>query len=124
MFMRPTLALLLPLLLLGNAADASWKFPTRVRYELGSGFTPWTNADVLFVTGNELNRVSTNTQLRAADARFAVIPTTDGELNVVRLSGFVACSTVFTSDCVPGGRADGFDGKGRHWQLCTNTKCD
>ncbi|MGN6148608.1 MAG: hypothetical protein ACTHPD_08730 [Rhizomicrobium sp.] len=122
--MRRLIALALPLLFLVGPADASWKFPTRVRYEVGSGFTPWANANVLFVTGNELNRVATNTQLRPAEARFAVIPMTDGELNIVRLSGFVACGSAFTADCIPGGRADGFDGKGRHWQLCTHAKCD
>lgn len=122
--MRKLLVLVLPLFVVCGAAHASWKFPARVRYEMGDGFTSWTNANVLFVTGSELNRVSTSATPHAADGRFAVIPMTDGELNIVTLSGFVPCSSGFTSACFPGGRADGFDGQGRHWQLCTNAKCD
>jgi hypothetical protein len=122
--MRRLLAFVLPLLFLAGAADASWKFPTRARFDAGDGFTPWTNANVLFATGRELNRVSTNTVPYPSDGRFAVVPMTDGELNVVRLSGFVSCGSSFTPSCILNGRADGFDGKARHWQLCTNPKCD
>ena len=122
--MRRLLAFVLPLLFLAGAADASWKFPTRVRFDAGDGFTPWTNANVLFVTGRELNRVSTNVAPYPENGRFAVVPMTDGELKVVRLSGFVACGSSFTASCLMEGRADAFDGKGRHWQLCTNPKCD
>lgn len=123
--MKKTMLLLLSLLLLANSADAAWKRPTKVRYETGNGFQPWTIANVAFATGNELNRTApSGAQYRAVDGRFAVIPMDNGEFNVVRLSGYAACGANFTLDCLPGGRADGFDGTGRHWQLCTNATCN
>jgi len=122
--MRKLLALVIPLLILASTAHANWKLPAHVRYEMGDGFTPWTTANVLFVTGGELNRVATNTKPYPLDGRFAVIPMTDGELNIVTLSGAMPCGGAFTAGCMPDGRADGFDGKGRHWQVCTNVKCD
>lgn len=124
--MKTTLALVLPCLLLGSVhAEAAWKRPAQVRYETDAGFTPWTTANVAFATGRELNRTAAiGAQYNSEDGRFAVIPMTDGKYNVVRLSGYAACGLGFTSDCLPGGRADGFDGSGRHWQLCTNPKCN
>lgn len=104
-------------------AEAGWKTPAKVRYEQGSGYTPWTTSSVTFATGHELNRVSTTTQINPDDARFMVIPMATGEFNVVRLSGYAACSTGFTATCLPGGRGDGFDGSGRHWQVCLNDVC-
>jgi hypothetical protein len=57
--MKKIIALILPLLLLGTAAaNAAWKFPAKVRFETGAGFSPWTKADVAFAMGGELNRVS------------------------------------------------------------------
>ena len=124
--MKKMYALVIPLVLFGSAgADAAWKRPTQVRYETDSGFTPWTNANVAFATGRELNRTAApGAPYRAADGRFAVIPMNNGEFNVVRLSGYAPCGLGFTPDCLPGGRSDGFDGTGRHWQICTNPKCD
>jgi hypothetical protein len=114
----------LALTLSASSALASWKFPAQVRSEDGDGFTPWTRATVLFATGNELNRVTPGLKYEGVDGRYAVIPMTSGEYNVVRLSGYVNCGSTFTPACLPGGRADGFDGQGHHWQVCTNPKCD
>lgn len=124
--MKKMIAGMLPLLFLATAgAEAAWKRPTQVRYETGSGFKPWTMANVAFATGGELNRTAPRgAQYRVVDGRFAVIPMDNGEFNVVRLSGFAACGAGFTPDCLPGGRADGFDGTGRHWQFCTHAKCN
>lgn len=123
--MNKPLLLLLPLLMLcTTSAEAGWKTSAKVRYEQSAGFTSWTNATVTFATGRELNRVATNGQLNPDDARFAVIPMTSGELDVVRLSGFAACNAGFTAACLPDGRADGFDGSGRHWQVCLNDVCE
>lgn len=124
--MKKTIALMLPLLLLSTmGADAAWKRPTQVRYESGNGFTPWTVANVAFATGTELNRTApSGAQYRTPDGRFAVIPMNNGEFNVVRLSGYVACGSGFAPDCLSDGRADGFDGAGRHWQFCINAKCN
>jgi hypothetical protein len=57
------------------------------------------------------------------DGRFAVVPMNDGKFNVVRLSGYTPCGASFTPACLFNGRADGFDGSGRHWQFCTNDIC-
>ena len=124
--MNKTFALLAPLLLLGPVnAHAAWKRPVQVRYEMGSGFTPWVTANVAFATGRELNRTAASgARYNTEDGRFAVIPMSNGAYNVVRLSGYAPCGLGFTADCLPRGRADGFDGTGRHWQLCTNPKCD
>ncbi|HWA29656.1 MAG TPA: hypothetical protein VG867_01100 [Rhizomicrobium sp.] len=104
-------------------AVASWKFPAQVRYENDDGFTPWSRAVVTFATGGELNLVTKSLKYDNSDARYMVVPMTSGDFNVIRLSGFVPCGGRFTQACLPGGRGDGFDGQGRHWQVCTNPKC-
>ena len=106
-----------------TVALASWKYPTDVRSDMGDGFTPWTRADVIFATGAELDRVTGGIKYDGSDGRYAVVPMTSGTFNVVRLSGFVSCSGGFSPACLPGGRADGYDSQGRHWQFCTNPRC-
>jgi len=122
--MKKIIALILPLLLLGTGANAAWKFPAKVRFETGEGFSAWTNADVAFAMGGELNRVAkSGDTFSVQDGRYAVVPMNDGKFNVVRLSGYVSCGSSFTPVCLINGRADGFDGSGRHWQFCTNDIC-
>lgn len=123
--MNRIIALIFPLLFLGTVgADAAWKFPAKVRFETGEGFSPWTAANVAFATGGELNRTATaGGTFNVEDGRFAVVPMSDGKYNVVRLSGYVPCGSRFTPACLLDGRADGFDGSGRHWQLCVNAIC-
>lgn len=114
---------ILVLLLSTASASASWNIPAQVRYENDDGFTPWTRAHVAFATGTELNRVTHGIKYADSDGRYAVVPMTSGSFNVVRLSGFVSCGGGFVPACLPGGRADGFDAQGRHWQICINPKC-
>lgn len=123
--MKTTAALILTFLLLGAAgADAAWKQPVKVRFETGEDFSPWTTTDVAFAMGGELNRTSTGGgKFNVEDGRFAVVPMSSGKFNVVRLSGYAPCGSSFTPACLLNGRADGFDGSGRHWQFCANAVC-
>ncbi|HEY4125397.1 MAG TPA: hypothetical protein VGM36_12335 [Rhizomicrobium sp.] len=123
--MKTMLAPISLLLLLTTAvAQAAWKYPTKVRFESGGDFSPWTTANVAFAMGGELNRVSTaGGKFNVEDGRFAVVPMSDGTFNVVRLSGYAPCGSSFTSACLLNGHADGFDGRGRHWQFCANETC-
>jgi hypothetical protein len=109
----------------GNRGCTSrWKYPTKVRFESGEDFSPWTTANVAFAMGGELNRVATaGGKFNVEDGRFAVVPMSDGKFNVVRLSGYAPCGSTFTSACLLNGRADGFDGRGRHWQFCITEIC-
>jgi hypothetical protein len=104
-------------------ASADWTLPAKVRFESGAQYTPWTAAQVTFMTGAELNRAANAFSYNALGGRYAVIPIGDGQNSIVQLSGFAYCTGNFNQTCLPGGRADGFDAQGRHWQICTTPSC-
>lgn len=113
----------LALALSAGQASAEWTQPARVRFEAGNQYTPWADAQVTFATGAEMNRAATSFSYNALGGRYAVIPLGDGQTSIVQLSGFAFCTGNFNQACLPGGKADGFDPQGRHWQICTTPSC-
>ena len=108
---------------LASPASAEWAQPAKVRFETGNQYSPWRAAQVTFATGVELNRASVSFKYNALGGRYAVIPLGQGENSIVQLSGFAYCVGNFNQACLPGGKADGFDAQGRHWQICTTPSC-
>ena len=107
------------LVFLAGPASAEWVQPAKVRFENGDQYTPWAAAQVTFATGAEMNKASGSFAYNALGGRYAVIPLGQGETSIVNLSGFAFCTGNFNQACLPGGKADGFDAQGRHWQICT-----
>lgn len=104
-------------------AFAEWTQPAKVRFEQGSNYTPWAEANVTFATGAEMNRGTGSFDYNALGGRYAIVRSDGGAEVVVRLSGFAYCVGNFNQTCLPGGKADGFDDQTRHWQICTTPSC-
>ena len=113
----------LVLLLSITQASAEWVVPAKVRFNEGVQYTPWSEAQVRFVTGAELNRAMNAFTYNALGGRYAIVPLGNGQSSIVQLTSLAFCTGNFNPACLPGGRSDGIDRQGRHWQICTTQSC-
>lgn len=110
-------------LFLSTTAHAKYVQTSKVRYAVEYGKSKWYDVDVTFMTGQELNDVTSSFRYQAFGA-YAVIFWGKGQAAVIKLSGFYPCGAEFEKTCLPGfGNAKGEDQDGRDWEICTSDFC-
>lgn len=101
----------------------------KVRYETADGMSRWQETDVSFLTGNELNDLTTSTRYDFMKNYATILFGKDNygrsQIAVIRInSPFLICGTDFDESCLPlMGKMKGPDQQGRVWEICSGIYC-
>jgi hypothetical protein len=111
-------------------ASARLTQTAKVRYDTSEGESSWQQTDVTFLTGSELNELTSSIRYNSFKSYAAIFfgktSTGEAKIAVIRVDdpSVMFCGQQFDSNCLPLlGKMKGPDQEGRAWEICTGIVC-